>query len=93
MPELRRVVVVFGDQLSYGASFEEALNKFFTNGYTTPQAQAANETKVKPEVTVKDSIKTAVKYYDQYRSLMGQGKYAEAGKALEELGRILGNIK
>ena len=29
MPELRRVVVVFGDQLAYGASFEEALGKFF----------------------------------------------------------------
>jgi len=86
MPELRRVVVVFGDQLSYGASFEEALNKFFTNGYTPP---AAKETTVKTEVTGKELIKSAVKYYEQYRGLMGQGKYAEAGKALEELGRVL----
>lgn len=86
MPELRRVVVVFGDQLSYGASFEEALNKFFATGYTP---QAAKETTVKAEIPGKELIKSAVTYYDQYRSLMGQGKYAEAGKALEELGRIL----
>ncbi len=90
MPELRRVVVVFGDQLSYGSSFEDALNKFFVNGYTP---QAAKETTVKAEVPGKELIKSAVKYYDQYRSLMGQGKYAEAGKALEELGRTLGQIK
>jgi hypothetical protein len=92
MPELRRVVVVFGDQLSYGASFEDALNKFFTGGYAR---EAAKEpaAKAKAEAPGKDLIKSAVRYYDQYRSLMGQGKYAEAGKALEELGRILGKIK
>ncbi len=90
MPELRRVVVVFGDQLSYGTSFEDALNKFFTGGYIR---ETAKETKANAEVPAKDSIKSAVKYYDQYRSLMGQGKYSEAGKALEALGRILGEIK
>jgi uncharacterized membrane protein (UPF0182 family) len=90
MPELRRVVVVFGDQLSYGSSFEDALNKFFTGGYT--QA-AAKGPAVKAEAPGKDLIKSAVKYYDQFRSLTGQGKYAEAGKALEELGRVLGEIK
>lgn len=86
MPELRRVVVVFGDQLSYGTSFEDALNKFFTGGYTPA---AARETPVRAGPAGRDLIAAAVKYYDQYRSLMGQGKYAEAGKALEELGRIL----
>lgn len=94
MPELRRVVVVFGDQLSYGTSFEDALNKFFTGGYAREvPKETAKETKVKPEAPNKDLIKSAAKYYEQYRNLMGQGKYAEAGKALEELGRILGKVK
>ncbi|MBF0558697.1 MAG: UPF0182 family protein [Nitrospirae bacterium] len=90
MPEMRRVVVVFGDQLSYGTSFEDALNKFFTGGYTR---EAPKATTAKAEPAGKDLIKSAVQYYDQYRNLMGQGKYSEAGKALEELGRTLGKIK
>ncbi|MBF0505606.1 MAG: UPF0182 family protein [Nitrospirae bacterium] len=92
MPELRRVVVVFGDQLSYGTSFEDALNKFFAGGYRR-EAVTAKETSVKTEIPGKDLINSAVKHYDEYRSLMGQGKYSEAGKALEELGRVLGKIK
>ncbi len=95
MPELRRVVVVFGDQLAYGASFEEALGKFF------PQiAASANFSAVKPTATKeekiadrKDLVAAAAKAFESYRNLMGKGKYEEAGKALEELGRILNQLK
>jgi len=90
MPELRRVVVVFGDQLSYGTSFEDALSKFLAGGYTR---EAAKEKELKTEPPGKELLKSAAKYYEQYRSLMGQGKYAEAGKALEQLGRILSGDK
>ena len=95
MPELRRVVVVFGDQLSYGASFEDALSKFF------PQVGgSASENIIKPTAT-KEGKKTeeknlaasAAKAFDNYRNLMGKGKYEEAGKALEELGKILDQMK
>ena len=95
MPELRRVVVVFGDQLSYGASFEEALSKFF------PQlAGSAGENVVKPatagkeeKVEEKDLVAAAARAFENYRDLMGKGKYEEAGKALEELGRLLNRMK
>ncbi len=95
MPELRRVVVVFGDELSYGASFEEALSKFF------PQMAASmGESAVKPATAEegkknerKDLIAEAVRAFNNYRNLMGKGKYEEAGKALEELGRILNQLK
>lgn len=95
MPELRRVVVVFGDELSYGASFEEALSKFF------PQiAASVSESVVKPaalkeekKTERKDLVAAAARAFDNYRNLMGKGKYEEAGKALEELGRILNQLK
>jgi uncharacterized membrane protein (UPF0182 family) len=95
MPELRRVVVVFGDQLAYGASFEEALSKFFPQfagsasyGATTPTA--TREEKI---ASRKDLVAAAAKAFENYRSLMGKGKYGEAGKALDELGRILNQMK
>jgi hypothetical protein len=95
MPELRRVVVVFGDRLSYGSSFEEALSKFF------PQvAGAARESIISPPATReekkterRDLVAAAAKAFENYRNLMGKGKYEEAGKALEELGRIINQMR
>ncbi|NTU42429.1 MAG: COG1615 family transporter, partial [Nitrospirales bacterium] len=92
MPELRRVVVVFGDRLAYGSSFEEALGKFFPQirgaaaDYGARKPQAVTEEK---PAARKGLIESAARAFDSYRSLMGKGKYEEAGKALEELGRII----
>jgi hypothetical protein len=95
MPELRRVVVVFGDQLSYGASFEEALSKFFPQIAGSPSENLAKPTATKEEKTAerKDLVAAAAKSFENYRNLMGKGKYEEAGKALEELGRILNQTR
>jgi uncharacterized membrane protein (UPF0182 family) len=95
MPELRRVVVVFGDQLAYGASFEEALNKFFPQIAGSAGESAARPTPAKEEKRAdkKDLVAAAAKAFETYRSLMGKGRYEEAGKALEELGRILNQMK
>lgn len=95
MPELRRVVVVFGDQLAYGASFEEALNKFFpqisgSSGESALKPAAVREEK---KAEGKDLAVSAAKAFESYRSLMGRGRYEEAGKALEELGRIINRMK
>jgi uncharacterized protein len=95
MPELRRVVVVFGDQLAYGASFEEALSKFFPQipaaaiGVAARTATSIAENRAER----KDLVAAAVKAFDRYRNLMGQGKYEEAGRSLDELGRILSGMK
>ncbi len=95
MPELRRVVVVFGDQLAYGASFEEALNKFFPqiSGSTGESASRPVALKEEKKAEKKDLIAAAAKAFEAYRSLMGKGRYEEAGKALEELGKILSQLK
>ena len=95
MPELRRVVVVFGDQLSYTASFEEALNKFFSRIESSSGENAAKPAAAKEEKKGerKDLIADAAKAFQNYRNLMGKGKYEEAGKALEELGRIITQMK
>ena len=95
MPELRRVVVVFGDQLAYGSSFEEALSRFFPQIAGSASLAAAKPTATTEEKKAdrKDLITSAAKAFENYRNLMGKGKYEEAGKALDELGRILNQLK
>jgi uncharacterized membrane protein (UPF0182 family) len=95
MPELRRVVVAFGDQLAYGASFEEALSRFFpqisgTKSLTEARPVAAGEAKGTDR---KDLVAAAARAFEAYRTLMGKGRYEEAGKALDELGRVLNQLK
>ncbi|MDA8084505.1 MAG: UPF0182 family protein [Nitrospiraceae bacterium] len=94
MPELRRVVVVFGDQLSYGASFEEALSKFFPQLSGPAGGSIVKpETKEEKKTEIKDLVAAAARTFENYRNLMGKGKYEEAGKALEDLGRLLNQMK
>ncbi len=94
MPELRRVVVVFGDQLSYGASFEEALSKFFPQLSGPAGGSIVKpETKEEKKTEKRDLVAAAARAFENYRNLMGKGKYEEAGKALEDLGRILNQMK
>ena len=94
MPELRRVVVVFGDQLAYGASFEEALGRFFPQiAGSASSAPKPSATKEEKRVERKDLVAAAARAFENYRNLMGRGKYEEAGKALEELGRALNQMK
>jgi hypothetical protein len=95
MPELRRVAVVFGDQLAYGASFEEALGKFFPQlagsaSYSIMKPTGATEEKTPDR---KNLIADAALAFESYRNLMGKGRYEEAGKALEELGRIIKQLR
>jgi uncharacterized membrane protein (UPF0182 family) len=95
MPELRRVVVVFGDQLSYGASFEEALSRFFPMipGRAAERIAKPAGAEGEKKAERKDLVAAAARAFENYRNLMGKGKYEEAGKALEELGRILKELK
>lgn len=108
MPELRLVVLATQERLTFGRSFDEALTKLFgdaTKQTTPPQspeqkpttgAQATpTPTPVGP--TTRDNtqqlINRAVQEFEDYQKLMAAGRYAEAGKKLEEHKRTLEELK
>ena len=109
MPELRLVVLATQERLGFGQSFDEAMSSLFGEAAKQPEQKPAeqkpSEQKPSPEGQPKPSpspaalqttqqlINRAVQEFDDYQKLMAAGRYAEAGKKLEEHKRTLEELK
>jgi len=107
MPELRLVVLATQEKLSYGQSFDEAMNSLFGEaGKTTteekpkPSTPTGTEDQAKPAAapspvseTLQQLAIRAIQEFDDYQRLTSQGKLGEAGQKLEQHKRTLEEIK
>ena len=93
MPELRLVVLITQDRLSYGARFSDALSMLIagqpgaapgTNPATVPGGGTPTVV-----TSTKQLIEQANKAFNDYRKLTSDGKLSEAGAKLQELQRLL----
>jgi uncharacterized membrane protein (UPF0182 family) len=80
-PELRFVVVMHGDHLSYAETFEAALEGLFLD-----RARAAPAT---PDASPADQARRANEAFESYLRLQGEGRFSEAGRELERLRELL----
>ncbi len=97
MPELRRVVVSTGDQIGYGKTFAEALLQVTgKGGAALPSVEAPAAGPVAGKNAASPAAATlgreAADQLDRYRKLTAQGKFTEAGRALEELGKTIDRL-
>ncbi|KKR32796.1 MAG: hypothetical protein UT66_C0054G0003 [candidate division CPR2 bacterium GW2011_GWC1_39_9] len=89
MPELRRVILATNDKLVYANTYEEALKKLVTSeGGAIAQPNRAGGTKQ----TTDQLIREAADHLNNYQLLTGKGQIGNAGKELEEAGRILNQL-
>jgi uncharacterized membrane protein (UPF0182 family) len=81
-PELRVVVAMHGDAMSYGPTLEEALAGLVSPAagprQRPPQAAATSE-----------AIERARRAFDEYRRLTSEGRFEEAGAQLRAIGEAL----
>jgi hypothetical protein len=91
MPQLKKVVVAYGNELIYTDTYEQALAQLaggqLANAITKergsgdpPTAAATNKD---PETNRR--METIRQYWEKYRKATQQGQWTEAGKALEAL--------
>ncbi len=90
-PELRLVVVMHGDNLSYGETFEKALQGLFNK---TEQPLPVTEQKIQsakeePVITNSQLIRNANEAFDNYLKYLGEKKFNESSKELEKLQNYL----
>ncbi|MCU7494058.1 MAG: UPF0182 family protein [Ignavibacteria bacterium] len=96
-PELRLVVVMHQENMSYAKTFEEALSGLFSRGPVVVEKQAAS-TSVKPPLSqqapppVGVQIKAANDAFNNYLRLLGEKKFPEAARELEKLQQSLQSL-
>ena len=84
-PELRLVAVMHGDKLSYGETFQEALDGLFQQ--RTPAAALPG---VSPTETAGSSLaEQAQQAFEAYLQLQAQQKFSDAAEQLEKLQSLL----
>ncbi len=88
-PELRLVVVMHGDDMSYAQTFDQALNKFFNASSNNNPPPQEISTKQKSTTPNSDLIQQANKAFNNYLKYSGQKKFNEAAKELEKLQEAL----
>ena len=88
-PELRLVVVMQGDNMSYAKTFEQALAGLFNK---TPAPQINNQqVKEKPvnNSTILVKIQSANDAFNNYLKFIGDKRFSDAAKELEKLQQSL----
>ncbi len=97
MPQLKKVVLAVGNQLIYRDTYEQALADLADmRGPASGEAAAKAETtagmpaRASPAAPATDQrVETIRQHLERYRTLAAQGKWAEAGKELESVERLV----
>ncbi len=104
MPQLKKVVLAMGNRMVYADTYEQALSQLITElGGTEPAGQApqpapaaqsasATSTATAPAPVSNQAIQTLQQIRDhlqRYRELSAQGKWADAGKELDEIQKLV----
>jgi hypothetical protein len=87
-PELRLVVVMHNDNLSYAETFEEALDGLFGE----PAKEILTEEDVttgQPQISVSEQIREANDAFENYLRLQGEKRFEEAARELQKLQKSL----
>jgi len=87
-PELRLVAVMHDDRLSYAPGFEQALARLIGGEEPIEAAGPAGPRATAPGTAAADARKA----FEDYLRFMGEGRFEEASRALEDLGEALSAI-
>ncbi|MBU0600125.1 UPF0182 family protein [bacterium] len=91
IPELKRVIVAFGNKIVMEENLDLSLKKLFGSEIeiTTPKKSPKEEALV----STKELIRQAIDYFNKADSFMRVGNWAEYGQQLKELKRVLEKLE
>ncbi len=91
-PELRLVVVMHGDDMSYADSFDKALAKFFNTSIASSNEVSRQASTNQNNTPYKGLIRQANEAFNNYLKYSGQKKFPDAAKELEKLQEALNKL-
>ncbi|GIU74053.1 MAG: UPF0182 protein [Bryobacteraceae bacterium] len=97
MPQLKKVVVAMGNRLIYADTYEDALAQL--TGQQAPPARPAEAPAAAPAAQPpaadesRKLLEEISRRLQRYRELMGQGRFADAGREIEAVERLAAGQK
>ena len=88
LPELKRVIVAFGNRLEMGDDLEKALSRVLDDQISVPSLATPAPSETRIQETSPQTI-MALEHYQKAQDYLRQGKWAEYGRELEELEKVL----
>jgi len=89
LPELRRVIVAYENDVVMEENLEQALAALFGGRKAAPAAAAAGAPLTTKKASVQDLAREAAQVFERARTLQKQGDWAGYGEQLKNLERIL----
>lgn len=90
LPEVKRVIVAYGDKVAYEETLEQALNKLFGTVKEEPQAPTEPAPIIEGEPqNINELITKANQVFNQAQEAQRAGNWADYGKYIDELKNIL----
>ena len=93
IPEVKRVIVVYGDNIAYEATLAEALNSMFGEGSAYERADSSNTDTTAggngDELSQTEIIQRAQDAFDNAQNAQKNGDWAKYGEYLNELDKYL----
>ena len=97
IPEVKRVIVVYGDDIAYEETLGEALNDLFGDGAAQPSKKPGGSSEDKGQgggdTSVKALIKKANDAYDNAQEALKSGDFAKYGEYMDDLEKYLRKMK
>jgi uncharacterized membrane protein (UPF0182 family) len=94
IPELKRVIVAFGDQLTMQETLEEALAVIFKGEVEQPApVEPAGPGEEVTGRTTRELIEEAVRHYELAQSHLQNGSWTGFGEEMEEMRKILEELR
>ena len=84
LPEVKRIVVAYGDKVVSATTFDEAINTLF--GVNRPDVAFEDE-------TLESVVNRVLSNYDYYKENMQNGNFSGMGRAMDELDRSMSDLK
>jgi hypothetical protein len=93
IPEVKRVIVAYDDQIAYEPTLSGALEELFgSNGGTEDEKSEGGEAGESKQKTQSDYIKAAQEAYDNAQEALKEGDWAAYGKYMDELSKNLSKL-
>ncbi len=96
IPEVKRVIVAYKDQIAYESTLGEALNSLFGDGAGTASSNSSSSSKTSGSskaMTQAEIISKAQSYYEKAIAAQKEGNWSDYGKYMDKLESMLNKLK